>query len=292
MVWQRMNRAISGVWSVICPIGIYFVVINGISIVLTMVVTGITGEYMEHYMMIHTLASGITIPFLYRYYVQDQQEETVFWKRLSKIYQSKGKNERRTDSFLMFLLGAAAGIAVNNAILMTGLMERSEGFRQVNENFFAGSVGFEILGACMVTPFLEELLYRGLVYPRLCDLVITEELERTRQRKAALLKGICMICSGLVFGAMHGNLVQFFYASVLGILLAWLTEQAGGWQGAFFAHAGANFMAVLRADTELFCRMGENARNLAISAVMSAAAASVLILIIGLRGKDKAEGKG
>lgn len=36
-----------------------------------------------------------------------------------------------------------------------------------------------------------------------------------------------MVFSGVVFGIYHGNLVQGIYASLLGIMLAWVTERSG-----------------------------------------------------------------
>ena len=86
------------------------------------------------------------------------------------------------------------GIAVNNIIAMTPLVQMSEGFQEANESFFAGTVVFELLGSCLVIPIAEELLFRGVVYKRL-----------------KLYFGVtpALIGSALIFGIMHVNLVQF-----------------------------------------------------------------------------------
>lgn len=64
-----------------------------------------------------------------------------------------------------------------------------------------------------------------------------------------------MVISALLFGVLHMNLVQFIYAGILGILLAWFMEKCGHFYGAFLAHVGANLMAVLRVETRIFLWM-------------------------------------
>lgn len=62
-----------------------------------------------------------------------------------------------------------------------------------------------LLGACVLGPLCEELLFRGLLARRLA---------RYGQKPAALV-------SALLFGLYHANLSQFFYAFALGLLLAY-----------------------------------------------------------------------
>mgnify|MGYP000323272126 FL=1 len=91
------------------------------------------------------------------------------------------------------------------------------GFQEANQSFFAGTVVFELLGSCLVIPIAEELLFRGVVYKRL-----------------KLYFGVtpALIGSALIFGIMHVNLVQFLYAAVIGLLLAFVLEKQGSfpWQ--------------------------------------------------------------
>ena len=83
-----------------------------------------------------------------------------------------GAASDRTQSFFCtvagaLLAGASLGMAVNNVIAMTPLIEASAGFQSANQAFFAGGVVFELLGSCLVIPLAEELLYRGVVERRL-----------------------------------------------------------------------------------------------------------------------------
>ena len=65
--------------------------------------------------------------------------------------------------------------------------------------------------AGVVAPIMEELICRKLI------------LDRIRP----LGEGISILLSGFLFGALHGNLHQFFYASLLGMLLAFVYLKTG-----------------------------------------------------------------
>ncbi|MCI8299932.1 MAG: CPBP family intramembrane metalloprotease [Lachnospiraceae bacterium] len=250
------NRPLFQVWNLILPLLVYFVIINVSMSLFAMFATFSGLDPQKQYMMLQTAATAVTIPFILRYYREDKARPTVFWKHMQPVMDQKSVRQRAVGGILMFLAGAALGTALNNMIMLSGLQEISQGYREVHTYFFAGGIFFELLGACLLTPFLEELLYRGVIYARLCDLMILEE-EKTerggkRQRKSRI---IAMAVSAFLFGAFHMNLVQFLYAGLLGVLFAWFMEEAGHFYGAFLAHMGANLMAVLRTETSLFSWM-------------------------------------
>ena len=241
-------------WNMIYPIFIYFVVTNLAMTVFTMFAVFLGADPQEQYMMLQTAAVAVTIPFIARYYQKDKKEPTVFWEHMELEFEKKTTARKVGNGILMFLAGAAAGMMLNNLLMLTGLEEISQGYQEVNTNFFAGGILFELLGACLLTPFLEELLYRSVVYGRLCDMMILDNEKKTpqgqkRERNSRIL---AMVISALLFGVLHMNLVQFIYAGVLGILLAWFMEKSGHFYGAFLAHMGANLMAVLRVETKIF----------------------------------------
>ena len=244
-------------WNMIYPIFIYFVVTNVAMTVFTMFAVFLGADPQEQYMMLQTAAVAVTIPFIARYYQKDKKEPTVFWEHMELEFEKKTTARKVGNGILMFLAGAAAGMMLNNLLMLTGLEEISQGYQEVNTNFFAGGILFELLGACLLTPFLEELLYRSVVYGRLCDMMILDNEKKTpqgqkRERNSRIL---AMVISALLFGVLHMNLVQFIYAGVLGILLAWFMEKSGHFYGAFLAHMGANLMAVLRVETKIFSWM-------------------------------------
>ena len=94
-----------------------------------------------------------------------------------------------------------------------------------------------VLGTCVVAPLGEEFIFRKLFIDR---------ARRFGDAPAILL-------SGLVFGLFHANLYQFFYATMLGILLAYIYTRTGNFWLCASMHAAINLMAgvVIPALSEL-----------------------------------------
>lgn len=160
--------------------------------------------------------------------------------------------------------GAMLGIAVNNLIAMTPLIEMSAGFHEANTAFFAGGVIYELLGSCLVIPIAEELLYRGVVFKRLC-----------------VFLGVlpAMFLSALIFGVMHANLVQFIYAGILGLLLSFLLQKTGKLYAPILGHIAANLVAVVRQETGwLDFAYEPTVMGIAFSLLLLAATVAVLVL--------------
>lgn len=214
------------IWQIIYPVGIYYVVSSLVYFALEMLL----GTEKETYMLRQLLCAVATIPFVFSFYRQDRSAwETVYGK---KEPGTLFRNLRQ--GVLAVISGAALGIAVNNIIAMTPLIEKSSGFQNANDAFFAGEIVFEFLGSCLLIPIAEELLYRGVVYKRLQVMVGV---------------GPAILLSALLFGIMHVNPVQFLYAGILGILLAFLLEKSGFLYVPILGHIAANVAAVVRQET-------------------------------------------
>ena len=285
------NSPIFKSWNVIYPVFIYFVVTNLSMSLFTICAVFLGADPTEQYMMLQTASVAVTIPFIARYYQKDQAESTVFWKHMQLELRKKTMAVKIANGVLMFLAGAAVGAALNNILMFTNLEEISQGYQEVNEYFFAGGILFELLGACILTPFLEELLYRSVVYGRLCDMMISEHGEETETgKKQEWLKRIlAMVISALLFGVLHMNLVQFVYAGILGILLAWFMEKTGHFYGAFLAHMGANLISVLRVETKVFSWMEPGNTAFVVATAIFAAAGFILIMVIQLLSVRKSQ---
>ncbi len=286
---DRMNSPIFKSWNVIYPIFIYFVATNLSMSLFTMLAVFLGADPEEQYMALQTASVAVTIPFIAHYYQKDKNEPTVFWEHMNIEISKKSMAKRVLNGILMFLAGAAAGVALNNLLILSGLEKISEGYQQVNQKFFAGGILFELLGACLLTPFLEELLYRGVVYGRLCDMMISDNEEKTEhgKKRERVSRILAIMISALLFGVIHMNLVQFIYAGVLGILLAWFMEKAGHFYGAFLAHMGANLMAVLRVEMPAFSWMKPEDPQFVTVTVVLAAASILLIAMIQLFSMDR-----
>lgn len=216
-------------WQVLYPVGIYYVVSSLCYFGLAMIM----GEATETYMQRQLTCATVTIPFIYSFYRQDKMAKQAVYGK-----QEFHPDKQQIFNILLSVVAAAAlGMAVNNVLAMTPLMQQSAGFQSANEAFFGGSIAFELLGSCLMIPIAEELLFRGVVYGRL---------------KLYIGGRAALIGSALLFGIFHVNLVQFLYAALLGLLLAVLVEWTGYLYPAILGHIAANMAAVVRAHTDLF----------------------------------------
>ena len=82
------------------------------------------------------------------------------------------------------------------------------------------------LGTCICAPLGEELLFRKLL------------IDRTR--RYGDLPSILL--SGFLFGLFHGNLFQFFYAAMVGMVMAYIYTRTGRYLLCVAMHAVINLM--------------------------------------------------
>lgn len=226
------------IWNVIYPVAIYFVVTAVALFVLDFVFPADVNDRL----LKQLITSCVSVPFLYSFYYPDQmmrgkvEGNLPFWKQCKMLC----AGIRIKQVVWMFVIGGCFAVAWNNLLGMVKLAEHSASYQQVEQTFYTGRLPLEILALCIVIPFVEELLYRGIVYGRIKD---------SFGVKAAV------IGSAVIFGAVHMNLVQFVYAAVFGLLLAWFVERSGNIAGAVAAHMAANLTSVLRAETNVFAGM-------------------------------------
>lgn len=147
------------------------------------------------------------------------------------------------------VLGIAAALSFNHVVMM-GLemlqdlinwflravgsgefeIDLFASFNETSEIIYSGNLFVQIVATCVGAPLVEELLFRGLVYKRM----------RTRFKALP-----CMIFSSLIFGAVHGNIVQFVYAFLIGMILAFVYEKFKTIWAPVIFHAGANLLSIL-----------------------------------------------
>ena len=119
-------------WQVIYPIGLYYVASS-----LTYFVLGLfIGDAPQTYMLRQLICSAATIPVTMSFYKLDQSAEQVVYG----TEQKESGPKRLADAALVAVGAMTLGIAVNNIIAMTPLVQMSEGFQEANQSFFAGKV--------------------------------------------------------------------------------------------------------------------------------------------------------
>ena len=135
-----------------------------------------------------------------------------------------------TDFFLLFAIGEAlmyVGNLVGNYInQIIGTM-----LGRLPENDIASTIADTPVALIFVymvvlAPIVEELIFRKLIIDRLS----------IYGDKSAIL------FSAVAFGLMHGNLYQFFYATLLGLLLGYVYAKTRNVKYTIFMHTIVNFM--------------------------------------------------
>ena len=128
------------------------------------------------------------------------------------------------DSVLSFL----AGIGVSGVSLLWIML--AEQIPALQKRLGGGRLLVEILTAVIAAPFIEELLFRGIVFRSL--------------RKIAPV-GISILLSSVLFGIYHMNAVQAVYASCMGAVAAILYEKRQNLLFPILVHIANNLIAAM-----------------------------------------------
>lgn len=141
---------------------------------------------------------------------------------------------------LLALLGSCLCMLMNMVVLE--LPVSWDDYEVIGEALYTPPMPIQMLCVGIIVPFTEELIFRGLCYYRMRNLLPAVP--------AALI-------SGVYFGVFHGNVVQGIYASVIGIFCAGVMEWYGTLTAGYMLHASANMMSVMVTNTFVGVLIGE-----------------------------------
>lgn len=91
------------------------------------------------------------------------------------------------------------------------------------------------LYACVAGPFMEELMFRGMLFSR---------ARRFGDRTA-------VVFTAVMFGLMHGNISQFLYAAAIGLVLGYVAAKTGGIRYTVLMHIMVNTYGTILMGGEL-----------------------------------------
>lgn len=219
-----MNKLANKIWEIAYPVLMYYAAIS-IGIFVAQLIFGATNE---SYMLCKIIGSIIAIPVVYADYKRDLM--------LTGRYGVKTPVTAEQIKQMLAVAGITIclSVALNNIISMSPLVSVSDEYQNASDAFYGSTIWLELLGSALITPFLEELLHRGVVYGRL-------------RRMMGLWPAV--LVSALIFAGLHFNIVQFIYAFLLGIVFALFVEKTGRLYPAVIAHMIANAIAVIRTET-------------------------------------------
>ena len=128
--------------------------------------------------------------------------------------------------FVAVLAGILGCIFFNWLLSIFNVVALDPAYEKMQEEIITHSdPGMMIIGTVIVAPIFEDLLFRGILYRRLRDYLNVP---------------LAILLSAAAFGVFHGNIIQFFYATALGILFAILYEHYGTILVPILCHLGAN----------------------------------------------------
>lgn len=209
------------IWGLLYPVFLYEL-LSAIAVMLVFRIPGISEANAS--LLVIPVNTLLIAPILFWLHIQDDRK----W----------GERSDRTDIlpmelyYLIWAVSSCAAMAFlgNVAISLTPLMEVSDRFWETQEILTSGNIVLQIFATVAAAPVLEELLVRGVLYPRM-------------RRLFGIKAGIAL--SALLFAILHGNLVQGVYAFVLGAYFAWLMERFDNIWVPILGHMSANLFVTL-----------------------------------------------
>lgn len=175
------------------------------------------------------ISAFITFALMYPFYLNRMRKQKV----KTEVYHNTASD------ICKILIGAAAFSFMLNIVCWqlekTGLLERVGFIPAISgtvgaASLFSGARWQQYILMCIAAPLREELLFRGIIF------------ERLRQ---VLPFWWAAMGSSIFFGLIHGNIIQGIYAFFMGIVLAWLYEKRGRLYEPVLFHSVANLMSLV-----------------------------------------------
>lgn len=190
---------------------------------------------MQWNVYLNALAAVATWPFLAKLY------ETSVYRDASLVITRRKMGRLKKEGVLIVAYAMSLALGLNFLFSYFKLENFSKTFQntastQQSVSLFLGLVIYGLL-----TPFTEELIFRGVIYNRI---------------KKYFPVTIAIFLNAVVFGCYHGNLVQIIYAFMMGLVMAYLYEIYGHLLAPVLFHMAANMIVFAISKMDSFSREG------------------------------------
>ncbi len=199
-------------------------------------------QYMENALYFTLLRSVAVIPVFFVLMHKDVKKDVVSGRHI--------QYEKFNKAWLLLIIpiGMFACIGFNNLVMIIAELAQDfidfiidklnlgleydimSSFNETSEIIYSGGIVIQLLTTCVCAPLVEELLFRGLVHKRLRRIMNVTP---------------AMLISSLLFGIIHGNIIQGIYAFLIGMICAYVYEKFKSIWAPIILHASANTLAVL-----------------------------------------------
>lgn len=190
------------------------------------------GEYVTSFTLVMSMISLlVSIPIMYLLMKKDY-EYPVNPRRKERTFQLKAYLKKVDVKRLNIpiIVGATAAMGVGRFITMLPFDGILGNYKTVQENIGKSSVWMQLLVLGILTPILEELLFRGVIYKRL---------------KMYYEVTVAAYIAAIIFAIAHFNLIQGIYAFIVGIVLMYVYEKSGNLVAPIVMHGVANIVTVI-----------------------------------------------
>lgn len=202
-------------------------------------------------------SSAATLPIVFYMYRKDREcyerEGELWWK-------CKAKAGMR-EYLLLAGFGASLCILCNNLLNLINAQSIDSAYAKMAEELYRAPQPVLFLGAGILAPVVEEIVYRGMIYRRM--------RERLPIWQAALFVSV-------LFGIGHGYLIQCLYALIQGMFLAYVYEKFRTIKASILLHIVLNMTVLLMNWAKGFDWMLQNFMRAAIITGLMAAATLIL----------------
>lgn len=177
---------------------------------------------------ISMVSALITLPFFFKMLRRDQI------RREDEI-----KVKKNTSVRYRYIIGSSIPMAIclNIILLLLNYRFPDLAFEEASYTLAVPTIGIQLAAYGVVFPIFEEILFRGLVYRRLKEIISDKR---------------AMLVSAIIFGLYHANFIQLIYAIISGIFFVYLLEKFGSLKACILAHASMNIVVVLSSEWFLF----------------------------------------
>lgn len=186
-------------------------------------VEGLNLLLLEKAMFLTVISSLVTIPVLAFFYFRDKK----YWP-VKPFVERKGQPLKKY--VYIVILSLIVSVASENLFDIIGIIDVSETYNKFLDAMEKTPFIWEFVAAVVAAPLVEELVFRGLLHKRL--------------RRCLDMKKSALI-SAFAFGITHGNFVQFVYAFIVGLLLAYIYELYNSLWAAILFHACNNMISAV-----------------------------------------------
>lgn len=219
---QKERGSVNLIWQCFLPVILYYVIHNAAAIlgfsVMEMMKTKTALEfimdsvwfYIETFVKMAAMAlGGLAVYPYFKHEKSDKIPGNLGWQ----------------DMLLLTGGGSVLSLGMNFLFSVTGFTTGSEQYQQVAEAQFALPLWLGCIFYGILSPVVEEMVFRGIVYNALCRCIAEK---------------MAIFGSAILFGAFHGNIVQMVYAGVMGVVMAKVYQKYQNLLAPILFHGTAN----------------------------------------------------